>query len=443
MNSYRKNSDIRLAQNSVIIPAGPFIEAAEKANLAKVPKIQKWIRAVAASNSKSLAEPLAKYLHLKMAHAQLEKYPYAIPQESELEGWHGHGIPLPFGIVHKTEMPFIYTLNWLMQHMFVGGASGVGKTNFLSMVALEAMRFVSVILVDREKTDYRSLVRLEPSLKVFDVQRDFIWNPLQIPPYVKPQHHLTSFATNFCKSQSLLDGSENLATKALYSIYEERGIFLGQDSYPTLYDLRDKIRSYNLKGNYRALGYQDSLLNRLDAFLIACPETYAYSRGYPIEELAKMSFVLEVKGLGERHGRFFVNSLALALFHYRIAKGERAATPRNLIVLDEAKWMVPPGFNESIGFSPFASLLAQCREVGIGFVLADQTLNLEPSIFVQSRAKFCFRLGSGEDVERARKTFALSKEQADYIHKLDTGQCIVRIPKVDPFVIDVPKIRLE
>ena len=83
MNSYRKNSDIRLAKSSVIIPAGPFIEAAEKANLAKVPRIQKWIRAVAASNSKSLAEPLAKYLHLKSEGVLGKTRPrqFSCPQE--------------------------------------------------------------------------------------------------------------------------------------------------------------------------------------------------------------------------------------------------------------------------------------------------------------------------------------------------------------------------
>lgn len=442
MNSSRKNSNLAIKGNG-IIPAAPFIEAAEKANLAKVPRIQKWIRAVAVSNNRKLAEPLAKYLHVKMAKALLEKYPFAIPQEAELDSWRGQGIPLPFGIVHNSELPFFYTLNWLMQHGFCGGSPGTGKTNFLSLIALEAMKFISVWIFDRDKQDYRHLLRLNQNLRVFDVQQNFIWNPLQVPPYVKPEHHLTSFATNFCKSQNLLDGSENMATRALYRLYEERGIFQAHDAFPTLYDLRDKIRSYNLKGSYRALGYQDSLLNRLDAFLMACPETYAYSRGYPIEELAKMSFVLEVKGLGERHGRFFVNSLALALFHHRIGKGERGGLPKNLLIWDECKWMTPPGMNESIGYTPFATMISQAREASIGCLLADQGLEIESSIFVQSRAKFIFRLGSGDDIERAQRTLALSKEQADFIHKLDTGQCICRIPRVDPFVIQVPKIRLE
>ena len=66
----------------------------------------------------------------------------------------------------------------------------------------------------------------------------------------------------------------------------------------------------------------------------------------PIEELAKKSLVIEVKGLSEKIARFTINIIFYALFLYRIASGQRGNTLRNLVVVDEGKWLAPPGFNE-------------------------------------------------------------------------------------------------
>jgi hypothetical protein len=115
-----------------------------------------------------------------------------------------------------------------------------------------------------------------------------------------------------------------------------------------------------------------------------------------VRELVERSFVLEVKGLSERHSRCLLSWLLYSIFLYRIANAHRGNTLRNLVIIDEGKWAAPPGFNQNIGFVPLASILAQSREAGLGILLADQTANLDESIFVQSRLKMCFRMGSGE-----------------------------------------------
>jgi hypothetical protein len=259
---------------------------------------------------------------------------------------------------------------------------------------------------------------------------------------VKPSHHITAFVSIFSKSNALLDGSIAMCTKAVHELYEEYKVFDGATDFPTLFELYDKVKSYKVARYSRDAGYQDSILNRLDSYLIENANAYSHSRGFPLAELLERSFVLEVKGLSERHSRCLMNWILYAIFFFRLANGQRGNILRNLVVIDECKWAAVPGMNPNIGFPPLASVLAQSREAGLGLVLADQTANLDESAFVQSRLKMCFRMGSGEDIERMRKTFALSKEQAAYIPKLDTGQAIVRIPKVDPFLIKVPRVRL-
>lgn len=89
-----------------------------------------------------------------------------------------------------------------------------------------------------------------------------------------------------------------------------------------------------------------------------------------------------------------------------------------------------------------ATVLSQARTTGLSLLSADQGAQLERALFVNSTTKLCFRLGDGHDIETMRKAMALTREQADYIPKLDTGEAIVRIPKEDPFVIKTPKVKL-
>lgn len=131
------------------------------------------------------------------------------------------------------------------------------------------------------------------------------------------------------------------------------------------------------------------------------------------------------------------------MFMHRIAVGERGNILRNLVVIDEAKWLAPPGYNDKLAFSPLTYVLSQAREVGMGLVLADQTAELDEAVFVNSLTKVCFRLGSGKDIRKIRDAFSLTQAQADFINRLDTGQCIVRVPSEDPFLLQTLRVNFE
>jgi len=418
-----------------------LLELAGLAKLDRDPRFQKALMAVAVGGDTKLASKLTQILHPLAIREQFCGVPFYTPEFEELcAGLDGEQLAL-LGVVFESDVPLLYPFNWLNQHAYVGGASGTGKTNALYSIALQTMRYCPVWVVDQSKQDYRHMLRLFPDLHVFDA-KDFRFNPLEVPPGVKPEHHLTAFVTIFVKSNNLLDGSENMLTKACYQLYEERGILSGSQDFPTLLDIRDRIKSYKFRPYSREAGYQDSLLNRFGGYLIAAPELYGCSKGFAISELAERSLVLEVKGLSERHSRCLLNWVLFTLFLYRIGNRQRGNTLRNLVIIDEAKWAAPPGYNQNLGFVPLASVLAQSREAGIGIIIADQTADLDASVMVNSRLKMCMRLGSGADMERVRKTFALSREQEAHIAKLGTGQAIIRVPQIDPFLIRIPRVRL-
>ena len=423
------------------VQAKRLLELAELAKADREPELQDAIIAAAVSNNLGLAGTLTKILQVRAIEEQLRGVPFREPSSSDhTTGGDSRRIVL-IGLTQNNGDQFLYPLDALNQHAFIAGGSGTGKTNLLYSIGLQTMSHCPVWFVDRDKADYRHLLRMRKDLLILDVQ-DLRFNPLEVPNGVDPRHHAVAAITIFMKSNSLLDGSENMGSRALSELYEERGIFDGGSNYPSLYDLRDKIKSYRVNRYSRDASFQDSLLNRLDAYLIAAPDTYHCSHGFPIADLASRNIVFEVRGLSERHTRCLVNWLLFGLFMHRIANGMRGNTLRNLVIVDEAKYLVPRGYNENLGFAPIATLLAQSREAGIGLIFADQTADLDDAVMVNSRLKIAMRMGSGLDIERIGRTFALAEDQQAYISKLDVGEAIVRMPAVDPFLIAIPRVRL-
>jgi DNA helicase HerA-like ATPase len=422
--------------------ADPLIRLAEAAKIEDRRYVQDAILAVVASDDGELATDLSEVLQIAAAQEILRGTPFRTPQPEDLLDGVEAERSLLLGKVAETTLPFLYPEDWLTQHAVVLGASGTGKTTLIILIALQLLeRSVNVIITDRDKQDYRHLLRLARNLLVFDARESFAFNPLQVQPGIRPEHSLDLFVIAFSKSNNLLDGSENMLRKAVYSLFERRGILEGTESYPTLYDLLYKIRSFRFRGNSRQFGFQDSLINRLEAYLAEAPQMYAYSKGFSVADLAAMSFVLEVKGLGERHARFLSNHLLYQLFLHRIATGQRGNRLQNLVIFDEAMWLAPVlKSTEQLGFPPIAMLLSQAREVGLGILLASQTAAMDPSIFVNSRLKIAFRLGSGVDQEAMAKAMALTPEQRAHFPKLGVGEAIVRMPGLDPFLINTPRL---
>jgi DNA helicase HerA-like ATPase len=423
------------------LPARPFIELAEDARLDKEGFVQDWIEAASLDRTGETAQGLAEFLQFHAVDEQLRGVPFYKPSEEGLyQDFPNTTRLLGLGFAEGSGIPIVLPVDTGNRHIAIWGQSGAGKTTLLRLITHQARKHCSVIVVEREKEDFRNMVRVGDFL-VFDAQKSLVWNPPEVHAPLTPEQTITTLVAIFSKSFGLLIGSQSLLQKVLYEIFRERGIFDGSRNYPTLHDLRAKIASLNLRPYSRTGQSQDSLLNRLDGMLFESPRTYAYSKGFPVSQLANKSFVLEVKGLNEHHARFLVMHLLYTLFLYRIRTGDRGNFLKNLCIIDEARWLAVPGHNESLGFSPLSDVMAMSREAGIGLCLASQTANLDDSVFQNTRLKIAFKLGDGKDMRRVGQAMKLTKEQEDHVPRLKTGQCIVSTEGVEPFVMNVPHIR--
>ena len=423
-------------KNRYINPGDDLVRLSEAAKLKGNPLVQRAITSAVTSQDPVLYNALKQKLSLKANFEAMHGIPFnpVINQPRTIDQVKGKIILL--GKILGESIPFVYLLHLLNRHCFIAGSSGSGKTTLLFSVILQAIKHsINVVIFDRSKMDFRHLKRLIPDFNVFNIEKNFIFNPLQVPTGVKPMHWLSAFVTVFAKNNSLLDGSESLLIRAVKELYEQYGVFRGQQFFPTILDLYAKVRNYQFRGNRREAGYQDSIINRLYAYISLHRSVYEYSQGIPIEWIAANSFVLEVGAITERIARFQMSILLYALFMHKIAINDRGNYLKSLVVIDECKWVAPPGYNQLSGHSPLTYILSQSREAGIGLVLADQTANLEDSLMVNTRLKCCFHLGNGDDIQRMARAMSLTREQADYITSLETGECIIRIPEEDPFLI--------
>ena len=268
-------------------------------------------------------------------------------------------------------------------------------------------------------------------------------NPLAPPAKVDPWHWIVIFCDVFTRSTDLLMASKSLLQRCVVNLYKKHGIFDGNsNNYPTLIDLYEYVRSLKFRGNGRQANYQDSVINRLEAFIYLNRESYEFVQGVPYEVMQDMSFVLEMRGLTEEVARFEMNIRNYGLFAHRIATSSRNKGLKTLIIADEASWLAPPFQNPNTNRSPLSMIISKARETGIGMCIADQTNQMDEAVFNNSELIMTARLGNGIDHEKAMKTMRLTEEQTAHIPMLSVGQFIVRVPQQYPFLIQTPKVTI-
>lgn len=422
----------------------PLLQLMEKAKAENEPWAAKQAIVVAQTGDVELAEDLAKKLSLKGAIDVIDPYPFPRPLESEVATEGDPGQLLLLGrIKHTTSLFTVYILD-LLKHFLLLGRTGSGKTSLIYWVIIQCiMKGIKVWVLDREKQDYRHLIQFRNGILVIQLGLTFKINLLAVPSGVDPKQWLHTFAEILCRTLSLLDGSMSLLIVLLDELYREFGVYDGAKNFPALHDLFLKCLGLKVPRYGRETGFRDSILNRLKALLALHGGMFDCSVGFPLEELAERNVVFESAGLPEKHFQLLANVMLHWLMLYRIANQQRGEGIKNLVVIDECKWLFSPFVNENIGWPPITYMLAQLREFGVGILATDQTANLNEALFVNSFTKIAMAMGSGQDLLKIKRTFSLDDEQLDYMQRLKVGEACVRHPNfAKPFAIEIPRFPL-
>jgi hypothetical protein len=332
-------------------------------------------------------------------------------------------------------------LNEFTLHLLGIGSTGCGKTNWLLWLIWQIHQVggVGTWIIDR-KLDYRGLLRYDPNILVFDLARNFRLNPLQPPRLVDARKWANVFVDLFCHENNLLDGSRGMLVTTLTQLFEDYGVYEGSRDYPSFFELLGALKNLKLGGHARPMGFRDSLVGRLESYVMTNGQLYDCSIGFDLESLISKTVVFEVTGLLDVQCDYLVNHLLHWLFCFRLL-GERKRGDKllTLAVFDEANKVFSPYRNSALGERPITSMVSQLREFGVGLACTAQTSRLDRSIFANSAVKALFSSG-GEDLTDAVRAMGLTPEQAAYSRNLGVGEAIVHHQRIGKtFVLEIPK----
>ena len=339
-------------------------------------------------------------------------------------------------IRNGNKRPFLYGKDLLNQHMLVTGMTGTGKTSLLLSIIIQVILLsVNVLVFDYGKKDYRILKRIDDIKDLVVIPaKEFMINFLQVPPWVNPQEWAVIVINVFTKYFDLLSGSVSFLLNYLIELYKDYGVFKDSGIYPTFYDLFDKIRYSSVRG-FRSSQIKDTVLSRIEVLLSLFGKAFSHSKAVHVDWIAANNCVFEMSALIESVARFYTAMIIMGIFAIRISTGMRGNILQNLVVMDESQSLFPKIGNYNIPRSPLSQILAQSREVGIGFILANQSTDLDPGVFQNTRCKVTFNLGNGDDIRKISKAMSLTPDQEAFIGRMSVGESIVKIPQEDPFAI--------
>jgi hypothetical protein len=416
-----------------------LLDLADRAKVRSNPDFQRLAIAAEVTKSPSLIKAVEKTIGLKAAYEDVIQNPFDYLPDKVAELKYSKEPKVLIGVDRVSGDPFFIPLVNLTEHGLFLGQSGTGKSElFLGMNAQFLEMGINILIIDKDKVEYRVLKQYYPDLVILRATENFYFNTLQVPPGVHPKHWYTKWVEIYCKTNDLLKGSMRILLRAMEELAP---YFKPNGESPTLRDVYNKVESFNFSGKqYRSSGIQDSILSTLYTTIKQLGKTCTLSKAIPIDWIANTPLIIEFKGLSDYIARFLVSCILYGIMYYRIANNHRGKILRNICCVDEAHWLLPPGLSdEKKEYSPLATLLAQCRALGLSILIGSQSAMLEPATFDNTSLKCCFRLGSGHSISEAQKALGLTYEQAAYIPKLGLGQVIVRIPENNVFGIQTLK----
>lgn len=411
----------------------------EDAGLMRNEALQRAVFSAGMANDLFVLKALQQLINAEWLRTQIDKNPFRpLPKSDEVAG------DIHIGDVIETGAPFGLDLNKeILCHILIAGCSGSGKTNLNRHIIRQlAERGIPVFIPDI-KNDYASIHTLIGKENLLTTKPDageLKFNPLQPPEGVNPIQWLQVIVDIFGQAFSLMVGSKGFLLENINELYRTCGVYEGKKEYPSMFELYTLLEKTWIPLYSRDARFQESSLGRMKTALVTLGDVFDCSVGYPIPELIRTNWVLQLHGLASFIQNFLVLSIMYAFFMYRISNNLRSGKLRHVVILDEGKRVADKN-QEKNKEIPYTDLLvSQIREFDTGIFLSDQEVTkIAESYKANTYTKIGFSLNNGSDIWNMARCMSLNREQMEYFNKLKVGQGIVRFGRYpSPFIIQVP-----
>ncbi len=348
--------------------------------------------------------------------------------------------------INQNGSQISFPRQYLNAHCLTVAGSGSGKTNKALFHSLQIILGIKgAWLFDCRKEEYR---KIQPLLTHTGINliilpiRDMRFNPLQVPHGVQPTDWIPRISDLLVMVLNAPPRASKLLESMLHSLFTEFKVFDGANEYPTLFDLFIAIRDNN-KANPQA---RLALLDNLEPLLASLgPEVLAYRRGWSSFDLANYTINFVLSGVSETAQNLILNSLLLAEFTSRVARGISNPSLDLFISIDEGQRIVS---NSSSYRNALTDLWPLVRGTGIGLDISVPTAHdLTPEALSFTATKYLGRCGSATDYESVGRSMGLTRQQLDWVfHNTRPGRFVTQLGEGNwrrPYVLDIPLISFE
>lgn len=348
-----------------------------------------------------------------------------------------------------SRSPVEFKVDDLTKHLFVAGASGVGKSNFCYLLLDRlAAHGVGALIIEPAKGEYSRVLGGRPGWHVYgvDAQRSPVLriNPFAFPDSMSPTQHIERLLDIFNAAWPMYSAMPAILKDALETVYLDKGFDLVTGyrpegtEFPCFRELLDALPkvinasaySAEVKGNYTGalVTRVKSLTNGIYGVIFGKDEIGDAA-------LFDGSVIVDISQIGSEETKSLIMGvIVMRLMEYRISQGSMNAPLSHVTVLEEAHHLLrgstaasAEGANmRAASVEMISNAIAEMRTYGEGFVIADQSpAVMDPSAIRNTQTKVFFMQQEGEDRRIAGNSLSLTPDQQQELARLTTGVAAV------------------
>ncbi|MGD2084568.1 MAG: ATP-binding protein [Candidatus Aminicenantes bacterium] len=331
-------------------------------------------------------------------------------------------------------------------HVLIAGISGSGKSFLIKLILPQLIEKGITVKIFDSENEYKSLLNVvEPGrIYIIDAKNDRD-NFLEPPPGVSPSEWISKLLNLLREVFYLRDGTINLLRNLLNDLLNSRGIYNGNDNYPTIHDLVNMLDNIQFKPGSRYSGYHESLTNRFKGLQENLGDTLACKKGFDLTNEPGKIIVYRTASLSDDIRNFYINLKMLKEAMYREKLPPQGL--RTIFLIEEAHKL----YNERIarrndlGEPMIFSSSRTFRKRGIGCVYSDQVPSVLPAaLSANVNSHIVLKLVHGKCIWRISQAIGLTPEQAEYLPVMPQRQCVYQSGVYpEPLLIEIPELYFD
>ncbi|MFX1426161.1 MAG: ATP-binding protein [Promethearchaeota archaeon] len=359
---------------------------------------------------------------------------------------------IEMGKVMKKERKtykFFLSIKDLERHMFVCGATGSGKTNFVQYLLKNFKKVYNIpFLLAEFKGEYIFLQDLIEDLLIIRPGENFSLNIFN-PEGDNPEIHAERLF-DILKSGQFLDESSEFSPQMERVLVDILTIVCKNPEFQSWKGFFDQCERYLEDNKQKIPMVHQSLIsiqNRIRRFAVGpLKKVFATRHNLKIKDLFERNILIDLSSLirlgGEKEDAlFFLNMVLKYLWDKNLTYGAyHFKGIKHITIVEDAQYFAPKDLSSQTKLSSYLEDIALLQR-GTGECLI--SIATRPQVSEEILANCGVLISFKNHMQRSFlcELLNLEEEKQDYLSILEEGQCIARVNSVKrPFLLWIPYI---